>query len=183
MPAGGPQNDPESPEAPEILWARLIDNIQGNDKAGLEEFSRVFSPGIRFYLARQLGRRAVDKRVRETVQAVVHAIQQGDVPKPERLVQFLYSIVRRQVAAQLELDASSATPAGTGASQHNRRRNQKAALKILRSVSPNDREILIRFYLQEQTPEQICREMDLTEEELRLLRSHSRTLFKSSSKR
>jgi DNA-directed RNA polymerase specialized sigma24 family protein len=48
---------------------------------------------------------------------------------------------------------------------------------ILRSLSDRDREILTRFYLDEQTQEKICKEMRLTETQFRLLKSRAKTRF------
>jgi DNA-directed RNA polymerase specialized sigma24 family protein len=56
-------------------------------------------------------------------------------------------------------------------------------LQVLRSISPRDREILTRFYLYEQTQEQICREMDLTETQFRLLKSRAKARFAELGRR
>jgi RNA polymerase sigma factor (sigma-70 family) len=56
---------------------------------------------------------------------------------------------------------------------------QKAALmeSALSALSERDREILVRFYLKEQPQDQICREMDLTETQFRLLKSRAKAKF------
>jgi DNA-directed RNA polymerase specialized sigma subunit len=55
--------------------------------------------------------------------------------------------------------------------------------QVLRSMSARDREILTRFYLQEQTQEQICAEMNLTETQFRLLKSRAKARFGELGKR
>ena len=50
-------------------------------------------------------------------------------------------------------------------------------LKVLRGISARDREILTRFYLYEQTQEQICEEMNLTDTQFRLLKSRAKARF------
>jgi RNA polymerase sigma factor (sigma-70 family) len=50
-------------------------------------------------------------------------------------------------------------------------------VKVLRAMSPRDREILTRFYLQEQSQEQICDEMNLTATQFRLLKSRAKARF------
>jgi DNA-directed RNA polymerase specialized sigma24 family protein len=47
----------------------------------------------------------------------------------------------------------------------------------LESLSKRDRDILIRFYLKEQSQEQICQEMALTETQFRLLKSRAKAKF------
>ena len=50
-------------------------------------------------------------------------------------------------------------------------------MRILRSSPPRDREILVRFYLREQTPAEICRDLDLTENQFRLIKSRAKARF------
>jgi DNA-directed RNA polymerase specialized sigma24 family protein len=57
------------------------------------------------------------------------------------------------------------------------RQNVDVALRILESLPRRDREILIRFYLQEQSPNQICRDMRLTATQFRLAKSRAKARF------
>ncbi len=41
-------------------------------------------------------------------------------------------------------------------------------------MRPRDREVLVRFYVQEQDAAEICRTMDLTETQFRLLKSRAK---------
>src|SRR5581483_10168180 len=56
---------------------------------------------------------------------------------------------------------------------------QKAELmrSALQALSQRDRDILVRFYLKEQTQEQICQEMSLSETQFRLLKSRAKAKF------
>lgn len=49
--------------------------------------------------------------------------------------------------------------------------------EVLEGISARDREILTRFYLHEQTQQQICDEMNLTETQFRLLKSRAKARF------
>jgi DNA-directed RNA polymerase specialized sigma24 family protein len=49
--------------------------------------------------------------------------------------------------------------------------------RALRSVSQRDREILTRFYLLEQSQEEICRDMRLSDTQFRLLKSRAKARF------
>jgi RNA polymerase sigma factor (sigma-70 family) len=49
--------------------------------------------------------------------------------------------------------------------------------KVLRELGMRDREILTRFYLQEESQEQICVEMRLSETQFRLLKSRAKARF------
>ena len=45
------------------------------------------------------------------------------------------------------------------------------------SLPKRDREVLVRFYLQEQTAEEICRDLNLTETQFRLIKSRAKARF------
>ena len=60
---------------------------------------------------------------------------------------------------------------------------EQLAVSVLKGISRRDREILTRFYLQEQTQEQICSEMKLSETQFRLLKSRAKARFGELGKR
>ncbi|MGC2660408.1 MAG: sigma-70 family RNA polymerase sigma factor, partial [Bryobacteraceae bacterium] len=118
------------------------------------------------------------------------AIKRGDLREPDRLMGFVRTVVRRQVAAYIEQAVHTRRDQAdleSGASVADRKHNpeqaailrQKSALmkSVLEAMSDRDREILKRFYIDEQSQEDICREMDLTETQFRLLKSRAKTKF------
>ena len=171
-------------------WSDLVDRIRREDNSGMEELYRVFARGIRFYLCRQLGPQELDDRVHDTFLIVVQAIRRGDLREPERLMGFVRTVVRRQVAAhidslvhsrreEVEIDVNTRLPDHTWNPEQSLASRENVALmrRVLESLSQRDREILIRFYLQEETQDQICREMELTETQFRLLKSRAKARF------
>ena len=83
-------------------WVELVDRIRINETDGMEEFYQLFSKGIRFYLCRQLGPQELDDKVHDTFVVVVQAIRRGELREPSRLMGFVRTIVRRQVAAHID---------------------------------------------------------------------------------
>jgi RNA polymerase sigma factor (sigma-70 family) len=197
MVADSTENSPDTRrDSSQPAWAELVDKIKQNDTTGLEELYRVFSRGVRFYLCRQLGPQDLDDRVHDTFLTVAQAIQRGDLREPERLMGYVRTIVRRQVAAQIEENVHSRKheidldwglavhDAGSNPEQTAiQSQNEEIARKVLKSIAPRDREILIRFYLEEQPAEQICDEMGLTETQFRLLKSRAKARFGELGKR
>jgi RNA polymerase sigma-70 factor, ECF subfamily len=191
MTANGIAEDTEDrPATAQPGWAELVEKIRLNEPAGLEELYRVFSRGVRFYLCRQLGPQDLDDRVHDTFIIVAQAIQRGELREPERLMGYVRTIVRRQVAAQIEdnvlsrrqqfdLDWGLAVKdtASNPEQAAIRHENQQLAARVLKSIAPRDREILIRFYLWEQPADQICTEMGLTDTQFRLLKSRAKARF------
>lgn len=177
-------------EAAQARWADLVSRIRGNDQAALEELYRIFSRGIRYYLCRHLGPQELDDKVHDTFLIVVQSIQSGALREPERLMGFVRTVVRRQVAAFIDqavqsrrefadLEMGGRVPDARQNPEQRAINEQRADLmvKVLRGISQRDREILTRFYLYEQTQEQICQEMDLTETQFRLLKSRAKARF------
>jgi RNA polymerase sigma-70 factor, ECF subfamily len=187
-----------SAEAPSsgVNWADLVERIRAGDNSGMEELYSVFTRGVRYYLCRHLGSQELDDRVHDSFLIVVQAIQKGDLREPERLMGFVRTVVRRQVAAHIDNAV------------HNRREhadvelgfrvadlratpeehaivNERADLMkdALGQMSGRDREILTRFYLREQSQEEICAEMNLTDTQFRLLKSRAKARFGEIGKR
>src|SRR5579872_4089267 len=99
----GTNADPPGPAAaPSPNWTELVEKIKLDDQSGMEDLYRVFSRGVRFYLCRQLGPQDLEDKVHDTFLIVVQAIRRGDLREPERLMGFVRTVVRRQVAAHID---------------------------------------------------------------------------------
>lgn len=162
----------------------------------MEELYRVFSRGIRFYLCRQLGPQDLDDRVHDCFLIVVQAIRKGDLREPERLMGFVRTIVRRQIAGHIEVAVQvrkQQVDIETSGAIADRRldperfaigqQEEELAASVMKGISVRDREILTRFYLHEQSQKQICQEMRLTETQFRLLKSRAKARFGELGKR
>lgn len=174
----------------QVDWYDLVERIQRGEDSGMEELYKLFARGIRYYLCRQLGAQELDDKVHDTFVIVVQAIQRGELREPERLMGFVRTVVRRQVAAHIDKVVHSRREemdldVGVRIADRGRNPEQTVAfrqkvefmLSVLASLSDRDREILNRFYLREQTQEQICEEMGLTETQFRLLKSRAKARF------
>jgi len=192
----GSQRAPEASEKasrpgyPQIEWSVLVAQVKGGEDAGMEQLYKLFSRGIRYYLCRQLGPQELEDKVHDTFLIVVNAIRRGDLREPERLMGFVRTVVRRQVAAYIEQAVHNRREQAdleTGVTVADRKQNpeQEAMLRqkselmksALNALSQRDRDILVRFYLHEQPQDQICKEMELTETQFRLLKSRAKAKF------
>jgi RNA polymerase sigma factor (sigma-70 family) len=162
----------------------------------MEELYRVFGRGVRFYLFRNLGAQELEDKMHDTFLIVVQAIRRGELREPDRLMGFIRTVVRRQVAAHIdhlvhvrrdttaiETTTVVADRSSTPEDDAIGKQRSDLMLRILKSMKPKDREILTRFYLHEQSQEQICREMSLTETQYRLLKSRAKARFGELGKR
>lgn len=190
---------PDTPAASEMVtpiadayagWIELVERIRSGQTDGMAELYHLFSKGIRFYLCRQLGPQELDDKIHDTLVVVVQAIRRGELREPQRLMGFVRTVVRRQVAAhidkvvhsrreQFDLDSTVRVADPRGNPEEVAIFKQKTDLvhRVLDQLSRRDREILTRFYLHEQGQDQICNEMLLTETQFRLLKSRAKARF------
>jgi RNA polymerase sigma factor (sigma-70 family) len=179
------ESDPREPS-----WSRLVDRIRAGDPAGMEQLYAVFTKGVRFFLWRQLGPQDLDDKVHDVFLIITQSIQRGELREPERLMGYVRTVVRRQVAAHIDSavharrNQQSIDPAMT-LSDHQpdperraiEKENQDVAMRMLGGLPKRDREVLVRFYLQEQPAEDICRDLKLTETQFRLIKSRAKARY------
>jgi RNA polymerase sigma factor (sigma-70 family) len=175
------------PKEPEVDWRNVVDLIQRGDPAGEETLYQNLLRGAARFLQRRLGTRDVDDRVHDVFLIVAGTIRRGELQHPERLVAFVRTVLYRQLNLALgdiirdrdssggieeiaQLTAAEPTP------EQRVIADQKVTLMkdMLREMSDRDFEVLSRFYLREQSPEQICAEMQLTQVQFQLLKSRAK---------
>ncbi len=175
---------------PAVAWPEMVARIRSGDESGMEQLYRVFAQGIRFQLWRRLEAQDLDDILHDIFLAIAQSIRAGEVREPERLMGYVRTVVRRQVAEYIESvvrTRSKQTGLDSGPQVRDRaldperrlmeQENVELARRVLNAVPQRDREVLIRFYLQEQTAHEICRAMDLTENQFRLIKSRAKARF------
>jgi RNA polymerase sigma-70 factor (ECF subfamily) len=178
-------------------WTNLVERIHTGDPSAMEELYAIFEKGIRYFLMRNLGIDELDDKVHDCFVIVAQAIQNGELRDPARLMGYVRTVVKRQIAATIELAVT-------------RRRTQvdyedslftlsdwkddpersllqqqmgEIARRVMNGISRRDREILHRFYVEEQTQEKICGDMGLSYNQFRLLKSRAKARFGEMGKR
>jgi RNA polymerase sigma-70 factor, ECF subfamily len=151
---------------------RLMQAIVEGQPGAEEDLVRRFYGAVSAIVASagpRLG--ASEDLAQETFRLVFEKIRSGDVRQPERLAGFICGVARnlaiaeRRRAAQRPV-APAATDPGAAPSQLAdvlERETARTVRDLLRELKPErDREILFRFYLDEQDKETICAELGLT---------------------
>ncbi len=174
----------------------IVEQIRGGDPTGLERLYGVFARGVRFYLWRHLGPQDLDDKVHDTFLLVVQAIQRDELRDPERLMGYVKTIVRRQVAAyidrvvqnrnqqvDIEMGLSVTDENGDPEAEAIERQEREFMVGVLQSMPRRDAEILTRFYLMDHSQERICREMNLSDTQFRLLKSRAKVRFGQTGRR
>jgi RNA polymerase sigma factor (sigma-70 family) len=117
---------------------------------------------------------------------IVTAICSDKIKDPDALMSFAHTIIRRQISRSIgsyvrerrqeALDGNKAGLANrTGLeSKYIGCERREEMRRCLQQLTPRDREVLSRFYIQEQSKEQICAEMNMTETSFRLTKSRAK---------
>jgi RNA polymerase sigma-70 factor (ECF subfamily) len=183
---------PDADRAPEQM-AELVARIREGSESAMEELYNLVLASARPYIRWRLGSSGfhgeVDDRLHDTYLAAVEAIVGGTIREPERLMGFLRAVVRHQTTAAIRRAAQrrhTDDPADRDELADQRptpEHSQMAAEQyemmraLLRKMKPRDREILTRFYLEDQPHEQISAEMNLTQTQFRLYKSRAKARF------
>ncbi|MDZ7638362.1 MAG: sigma-70 family RNA polymerase sigma factor [Bryobacterales bacterium] len=198
VPIAEMHNAPSPPEfalpQPEVI-RELVERIEQGDPSAKYQLYESFNRGIRFHLVRHLGTADLDDKVHDTFVIVLQAIVRKDLRDPDRLLAYIRTVVRRQIATYIERAMSNRRehPESAGLEfqdpsfnpeqsliSHERRRVMRETLSEL---CARDREILIRFYIDEMPMEEICKEMDLSINQFRLLKSRAKARFSELGQR
>lgn len=166
----------------------IFDRIKAGDATGTEALYARLKDGVSFLLARHIGPQAATDRVRDVFLIVVDAIRTGALQEPQGLMGLVRTAVQKQLCEPIarkgrpgrkreEVSQSSVPGSGKIDRRWMGRELAEVAAEVLKSLTVRQREVLTRFYLHEQSEEQICDEMNLTVEQFRLLRSRSKALF------
>jgi RNA polymerase sigma-70 factor (ECF subfamily) len=177
-------------------WPSLVERIRARDPSAMEELYKMFSTGIRFLLYRQLGPQDLDDKVHDVFVIITEAICNGELREPERLMGYVHTVVRRQVASHIDraihlrrnrVDVDFQESVSDKRPDPEReainRENLGLAMRVLQSIPKRDREVLTRFYLNEESVDEICQNMDLSETQFRLIKSRAKARFGELGKR
>jgi RNA polymerase sigma-70 factor, ECF subfamily len=186
--------EPAVPSSP--TWPNVVERIKRGDASAMEELYKTFSTGIRFLFCRQLGPQDLDDKVHDVFVIVTEAICSGELREPERLMGYVHTVVRRQVASHIDrivqkrrncedVNFLESLPDKYPDPERKAIKSETLAMamSVLQTLSKRDREVLTRFYLNEESPEEICRDMDLFDTQFRLIKSRAKARFGERGKR
>jgi len=176
-------------------WAAAVQQIRSGNERSMDMLCAAVMECARAHLYQSVEPQSVDDHVQEVLIVVLAAIRRGELRNPECLMGFVRTVTRRQVTVHirrnivrrrrmLSVESNDVPTAPADESPEARLRLQeRVALvrNVLEQLCPRDREILVRFYYDEQDSQQICREMQLTSTQFRLYKS--RALAKCSELR
>jgi RNA polymerase sigma-70 factor, ECF subfamily len=153
----------------------LVARILAGEKAAESELVERYSRGVLIILHRATGDQLVSEDLsQETFQLTLEKIRGGEVREPEKLSGFICSLARnlatdhyRRSRRSEQVDDPDAVEmvAATAPSQLDRvlqAEKSKRVRQLLSELSDRDREILRRFYIEEEDKDLICEDLKLS---------------------
>lgn len=167
-------------------FAEVVANVQAGHPDGLHQLYRVFLM-LSGSLRSQFGFQNFEDRLHDTFIVVVEAIREGKLREPGALPSYIHGIARlttcsyigvkmrkNRLYAELRHRTSVRMKPQSPEDIMVAYERNHIMQGLLRDLSWREREIITRFYLQEQTKEQICDDMSLTETQFRLAKSRAK---------
>ena len=168
----------------------LVSRIQSGDGAAMGELYGTFCDRTSGYLRHRLGNQDVTDLTHDVFLVVVEAIRRNQLHDPARLMGFVKTVLQRRIAAHLKAtirrrnieqditEQFSVAYAGVLPDDAVESSERAQLMQhVFASLSRREREILERFYLQEQSAVQIRDEMKLTCTNYRVLKSRAKAKF------
>ncbi|MGA2596689.1 MAG: sigma-70 family RNA polymerase sigma factor [Bryobacteraceae bacterium] len=172
----------------------IVEMIRGGHPAGLEQLYAM-ARNFTFFIMRQLGSDDLQDKVHDIFVTAATAISAGKLRDSERLTPFLTTLTRFYTYGQIDrrvVRRKYVTPLEHANIPDRRTNLENSVYKkqkmlivrdILNAMPKRDRDVLERFYVLEQTKEQICQEMNLTPTQFRLLKSKAKSTFAKMGQR
>lgn len=172
--------------------APYLERLQRGDSPTERHFVAYFGELIRIKLRSRLASKEAIEDVRqETFARVLALVRADEIREPERLGALVNSVcnnvlleyyrTRRKVGASLDEAPPSSfiAPEPAGAGLLEARETQSVVRKILGDLPERDRRLLQSVLLDERDKDEICAELGLTRDYLRVLVHRAKQLFKS----
>jgi RNA polymerase sigma-70 factor (ECF subfamily) len=181
---------------------QLVERIQAGDRAAEGELVTRFSRGLLLMLRRLTGNPALaDDLHQETLALVLEKIRRGEVREPARLAGFIRSTARNLFIADRRKEARygpfpedgeetflERSPAGAPFDRAAAGEEAQQVQQILSELRHDrDRQLLLRFYLRDDSKEEICSDLGIEPERFHMLlhraRERMRELWEKRQKR
>lgn len=164
----GPAGDALS----ELPYEELVSQIKaGNAQAELSMVTR-FAPGIRTMLGRKCAPDIAEDVFQETWRVTIEKVRNGDLRQPDRLPAFIHQIARNQVVMYFRKNSDTqespddndlVAPGPSPDQAYETNQLQEYVRHLIDQLeTPRDREILNRFYVNEEDKDIICEDLNLT---------------------
>ncbi|HTF94504.1 MAG TPA: sigma-70 family RNA polymerase sigma factor [Cellvibrio sp.] len=153
--------------------SQLVARIRNGDRLAEQQLIEHYRRGLSLVIHRQTTADIAKDVLQETWRVAIENIRNGALREPEKLASYLVQVGRNQVIMYYRRHKNS----GVNGDNHPEEEDHQGPLELLEAEQTQhmarhllkelavarDREILYRYYLQEEEKEHICRDMNLTD--------------------
>ncbi|MBS1873614.1 MAG: sigma-70 family RNA polymerase sigma factor [Acidobacteria bacterium] len=167
-------------------FSEVVENVRNGHPDGLDQLYRVFRI-LSGSLRRQVGYQDFEDRMHDMFIVVVEAIRDGRLREASALPSYIHGVARlslcshigvrtrhERLSGSLRHWVTLRQPGETPEDALAEREREQIMRQLLASLSAKEREILTRFYIREQSKQEICRAMSLTDTQFRLTKSRAK---------
>lgn len=160
----------------------------GNAQAELNMVTR-FAPGLKIMLNRKCSPDIAEDVFQETWRVAIEKVRNGDLRQPDRLPAFIHQIARNQVVMYFRKNSDTqeapsendlVAPGPNPEQAYETNQQQKYVRDLIEQLdTPRDREILTRYYVNDEDKEDICIDLNLTSQHFNRVIYRAKTRIKS----
>jgi RNA polymerase sigma factor (sigma-70 family) len=172
--------------SPEYSLVEIVNLLENGEPTGMKALHGLVHRGVRFFFVRNHDKDAAEDMAHDVLLEVVNFIRRGKLKEPNALLGLVWTIARRRHIYAMRKRKEEGTVVKDGSEMMvesdsfervQRYEQVEIAERVLREMPSRGREILVRYYLKEQTPEQICADMGITETQFRLMKWRAKARF------
>lgn len=174
----------------DVDWTDLLRRVQNREVAAVDELYTLISRGILFLLRRRLPIEESKDRLHETFLILIDAIQGGRIDDPRAFPGYAVTVAKRQAWSQIRMRSGPECSCDESVMERVFADGKDDPYRIVAAIEqrtilnralgllhPRQREVLRRFYVFEESKEEICAAMELTDTQFRLLKSRAKARF------
>ena len=168
-----------------------LDRLRSGDVHTQEHFIAYFGQLVRVKTSKRVNNpSAVEDICQETFTRALAALRKHNIHQPERLGAFVNSVCNhvlqefyrshgRETELKEEDEARIPDPALSAIDHISAREQQQQVRNILEQMPAKDRELIRAIFLEERDKDEVCRELGVTRQYLRVLICRAKQEFKS----
>jgi RNA polymerase sigma-70 factor, ECF subfamily len=154
-------------------YVSLVNRIIAGDREAEAELVKHFQPAILNIIRQATNSSMIEDFAQDTLLVVIVKIRNGELNHPERLGAFVVKVaknrvieqmrkLRRQSGEDLDQAVQVRDPALTALDQLQRAERLKKIRNLIDELNPRYRELLLRYYINEEPKEKICAALQMT---------------------